>query len=459
MAIGLCVIAFVITFVASLRSVVAGLVCAMAVGYGYGITRANVLESASHFVFDAAVLGLYLGWIGSGVSNRHGRTVKLWMILLIGWPVLVSLVPIQHPLIQAVGLRGNVFFVPFLLLGASLDEQQVDRLATWLAVLNLGALVFAAAEYFKGVEPFYPLSPVTEIIYRSKDVSGFTAHRIPACFANSASYGGVMAATIPWLVGAWIQPEQGIGKRWLLAAGIAAAIVGVFLSAFRSVAILLFVLMLVVTFSRQMRASLWLGWAAMLVIIGFVVSNENRLQRFTTLSDPDLVIGRVANSTNAGSWLELARDYPMGNGMGGGGTSIPYFLQDLVRNPIGMENEYSRIMLEQGIPGMLIWVTFIIWALTRSLGNSDSPWYLGRRLLWYSAAFSCGSALIGTGMLTAIPGTALFLLGLGWITSSKSLSERGEAELEYDFTEVTSADSALAGSMRYMGSFETTSTS
>ena len=55
LSIGLCAAAFLCAYLAGKRSLVNGLIVVMAVGYFYGILRANLSETGSHFVFDAAV--------------------------------------------------------------------------------------------------------------------------------------------------------------------------------------------------------------------------------------------------------------------------------------------------------------------------------------------------------------------------------------------------------------------
>ena len=119
-------------------------------------------------------------------------------------------------------------------------------------------------------------------------------------------------------------------------------------------------------------------------------------------------------------FFELAATYPFGNGLGGGGTSIPYFLRDRIEKPIGMENEYARIMLEQGVLGLALWLAFITWLLTRpGLAKSD-PWFYGNRLAWVTCAAYFGTGLIGTGLLTSIPQTCLLLLNVGWVAARQS---------------------------------------
>ena len=44
---------------------------------------------------------------------------------------------------------------------------------------------------------------------------------------------------------------------------------------------------------------------------------------------------------------------------------MPYFLKDEILEPVAAENEYIRIMLEEGILGLGLWIVFILWLLTR----------------------------------------------------------------------------------------------
>src|SRR5262249_5328799 len=150
-----------------------------------------------------------------------------------------------------------------------------------------------------------------------------------------------------------------------------------------------------------MSSTLWFGWALMLGGIGYLVSGEERLQRFLSLQNTEDVFGRIEGSVNMG-FVELLTTYPLGNGLGGGGTSIPYFLLYLIRNPVVMENEYCRILLEQGVVGLALWLSFIVWSLSRPAPAPDHPWSLGCRLLWIAGLSTFALALFGTGMMTSI---------------------------------------------------------
>jgi hypothetical protein len=329
--------------------------------------------------------------------------------------------PAQDLMIRLVGLRTSIFLLPFLLLGARLLPEERYKLALGLAALNLVALAFAGAEFFIGVQEFFPLNPVTKIIYMSKDVTGDLAYRIPACFANAHAYGGAMVVTVPLVAGALLQKHK---RQWqinLLVIGLAAAVLGVLLSATRLNFVAVAVLIIVLTFSIKSRISHAFGWIVILAAIGFFVSGVARLQRFTELQNTEMVTERVGWSVNM-NFFELAAKYPFGNGLGGGGSSIPYFLQDRLENPVIMENEYARIMLEQGIFGLLLWIAFLTWLFTRPGSDPFDSWREGRRLARWACLLCFGTALIGIGMFVSVPQTCLLLINAGWLAARQPSS-------------------------------------
>ena len=97
-----------------------------------------------------------------------------------------------------------------------------------------------------------------------------------------------------------------------------------------------------------------------------------------------------------------------------------------MRNPIGMENEYARILAEQGIIGLLLWLCFLTWFFYRGrVAFKNGPWNTTRRLNWCLIAVCFGTAWIGTGLLTSIPGTALLIIGAGWVVMPPETSPSG----------------------------------
>ena len=395
------------------------MVALLVVGYGYGIVRANFPTNASHFIFDAAVLGLYAAvFMTPAQREPRYRSLSLqpWVALLMGWPLLMFFVPAQDWAIQLVGLRGALFFVPFLLIGARMEEDDFTSLAMGMAVLNIAELGIALWQFFFGIEQFFPHNAVTELIYKSNDVAG-GAYRIPATFVVSAAYGGVMAFTVPFLVAVWAKPSGVLFRRRLLEMGLLASGLGVFLSASRTSAILLAFSVVGIFTSFRLKASHRAGLVTLILLLAWLVNKDTRLQRFATL-DSAVVVQRIGWSVNS-TFIDVLAKYPMGNGLGGGGTSIPYFLQERLQNPVLIENEYGRILAEQGVLGLIAWLAFIVWMLLTAWPGRVQQEYLGRLLLWCAVAFSFIGAPLGTGLLTAIPMTAILMLTCGWLIGRK----------------------------------------
>jgi hypothetical protein len=122
----------------------------------------------------------------------------------------------------------------------------------------------------------------------------------------------------------------------------------------------------------------------------------------------------MRGSANVGV-LDLLMEYPMGGGLGSAfGTSIPSFLQHLApQDPIGAENEYSRIGIEQGVVGLGLWLAFLSWFFTRTTlygGTSISLYY---PLTLFYLLLTWGLAWMGTGLLLSVPGTAIVLFQMG----------------------------------------------
>ena len=426
-----CVGAFAIAFLAARRSLTAGLSAVLAVGYFYGIVRANFPDPASHFIFDSAVLALYLTQLfprQTAEENRRTRTVQIWTVVLIIWPTLLVFLPIQDPLVQLVGLRGNVFLLPFLLLGARLKSAEIARVAMALAVLNLMAFAFAGAEYVAGIERFFPRNANTEIIYRSADVGGEASaeggqFRIPGPFSGSHVYAGTMVMSLPFLFAGWAAAGTSRVRRAFLVFAIIAAALGVFAAASRVHTVVLAVVLVAGFFSGGISSGARVLLLAVVGALGVVVLSQERLQRFTTLSDTGYVSSRVTGSVNSSFW-ELLLEYPLGNGLGGGGTSLPYFLQDRLRGEVRLENEYARILMEQSVIGLCLWVTFIGWFIGRRFSADRLRWGIGEQIAWLASVLYFGTALIGLGLLTAIPQSALLLLCVGWVGAKRPVPVR-----------------------------------
>ncbi len=413
LALILCIVGGIAAYLAGRRSLGAGILVVLAAGYGYGIVRANLASTFSHFIFDVTLMGLYASQFLPGGKKQAASShssLNIWMAILMGWPLLMLLLPFQTLLVSIVGLRGNMFFLPAVFLGVRLREEDLSRLSLGLAILNLIALVFGVAETIKGIEPFFPYGPMTVTMYNSIDSSG--ASRIPSLFQNAHTYAGVMVFTVPILFGAWTLATTPRWRKTVYLAGMGAAFVGVLMAATRQGMIMAGLLVVIASLSGKLGALKRVVWALAIVAVVWGATHNERWQRYKEL-DSETIQDRVAGSVNR-TFLEVLVEYPMGNGLGGGGTSIPYFLASQVNRPVEVENEYARILLEQGLVGLLLWVGFVVWfAFNRSAFVKDE-WLTGRRMAWYLCLLSFLIGAIGIGMLSSIPNSFMFLLFVGW---------------------------------------------
>jgi hypothetical protein len=265
------------------------------------------------------------------------------------------------------------------------------------------------------------------IIYPSAAVAG-SQFRIPSIFTGSHAYAGTMVMTLPILIGAWSAPGTSATRRLFLLLSIFASVLGIFAAASRIHIVVLGLVMLATLFSGRISIQLRAVVLSLAAIIGIIVLSEARLQRIGTLQDSNYVSQRLGGSVNAG-FLDLLVEYPFGNGLGGGGTSLPFFLENRVRHRVAMENEYARIMLEQTCIGLCIWIAFILWFVSRRFTALARTWDLTEELSWVAVVAYFGTAVIGIGLFTSIPQSMFLLLCAGSVTSWKAEAYLELAEL------------------------------
>ena len=410
-------VAFAAAFLATRRSLGWGILAVVGIGYFNGVIRANYLSVYTTFMFDAGVLGLYLAFF----LGRRGNTFVVWrgaagklVLCLIVWAALLSLLPINDIGVQLVALRATIWFLPVLLLATRLSAADLTTLARGLAVLNLVALGFGLYIYFNGIYGLYPRNAITEIIYRSAWQGETWHYRVPSSFLSAHAYGGTMLLSLPLVANQAFSRRVILPDRFLAFTGVAAALAGILMCAARSPVVIFALAALVLWICSRFKPAIGLGVAG-LVLVGLVAaSRSERLRQVTTLEDTEFVSQRIRGSANE-QFIELLSKYPFGAGMGSAaGTSIPYFLADRAPKPIGLENEYSRILVDQGVIGLFGWAALLFWLLRRPpRTRPNSPWRLGVLAMYSLMVAIWGTAFIGSGLLSSVPGSVLLLTQMG----------------------------------------------
>lgn len=418
----LCIAALLLTVFAARRSLSWGISAVLLVGYAYGILRANFPDGASHFIFDASLVGLYAVEFSKEVSVRTAEAsvdAKRWLTVLMGWPIILFALPFHHYLIQLVGLRHIILFMPALLIGARCRAATLERLTYTIGALNLAAFGFALYEYRYGMPSLYPRNSVTELMYHSYDIrtAEGTYFRIPATFSSSHSYAGTMVQGMPFLWNFVRDSSRAFPKRVVAVAVMIITVLGIFIAGPRGPVVALGVWAVFMLILPGIRAAQKLGLAVAIFAIGllcayYIVSNQ-RMQRFTSLANLEMVEARTTQ-TGGISLSTALTEYPIGVGLGGAiGASIPYFLKHLAPEPIGAENEYVRIAVEQGAVGFFLWVLFIIRLVRKRPTPVSENWIAGTHAVWALVLMNFATTFIGTGLLQSIPLSFLLFVELG----------------------------------------------
>jgi hypothetical protein len=422
----LTLLAIVTTLWMTRRGLGHGLGTLLLFGYFYGILRARFPDGVSHFIFDGAVAGLYLALLTGRKRTmrwgRDGQVLRLWVKVLMVWPLCTMLLsPLfdsQHFFIQLVGLRVAILLLPLIALGARMTDEELDSLGEWVLWLDLTAFVFALLELRFGVEAFFPRSAVTELLYQSNDVGAERALRIPSVFNTGHAYGGTMLLSLPLLVRRW-QRRPAVSHRVLTVLALVAGALGLFICAARSPVVQLGIILVLLLLVTRLSLKLLAGMSVLALVVGVLVLRDERFQRFLSLEDTGYIAERVSWSVNT-SLVDVITQYPLGNGLGSAaGTSIPFFLMDLARPQYGLENEFARIAMEQGIIGLLLWLLFLGWLFTRLPPRRREGSLMAERMMWATVLVMWGTADIGTGMLSSIPGTAFLLLWMGVVVGTR----------------------------------------
>jgi hypothetical protein len=417
-----CIAALLLCYFFGRKSLGHGASALLVVGYFYGILRANYLDGFSHFIFDMGLLGLYISQFTVPPNPRtdaRSRSAKWWLLLLMAWPMFLFLLPINHYLIQLVGLRHIILFLPSMLLGARLRGRDLDLITNTLAVLNLIAFGFALLEYQSGLEPYFPRNYVTENMYRSHDVrtQEGSFFRIPSTFLSSHAYAGMMAATAVLFLNGILDERKTVNGRIWMAATLVISILGIFMAGPRAPIVQLGLVAAIILVLPGLKPSVRIALGACVLTIGMVcayyIIDDPRMQRFKTLGDVEMVEKRATGSLSF-SVTDTLLTYPLGVGLGGAaGASIPYFLKDYAPPQVGAENEYIRIAVEQGIIGFLLWILVIMKVVARKVAPVNSHWRVGTHAMKALVIVTWATAFVGTGMLQAIPNSFLLMLLMG----------------------------------------------
>jgi len=425
MSLALFIGAFAITYLAARRSLGAGFAAVLAVGYLNGVLRANYLSVYTTLMFDASVGAFYLIHLFPALRMARRTLPGLlnWCLILAGYPTVLLFVPVHDPLVQLAGWRAEAWYLPLMVIASQLRIHDIRLLGLALALLNLMTLAVSCYLYVRGVEALYPHNVVTDIIYKSRDIAGGYM-RIPSTFLNAHAYGGTMVMSFSLILGCLARREKDFLQTLLLTGGLLSALAGVMLCGARVPAATL-ILGSFVCWVRSGLSFKILAWGVFVLAGCIAVASTNpRLQRFFQLQKTEDVVNRAAVSANEHA-LDVILSYPVGAGLGAAVPSLPYFLAGRAPKVPGVENEYARLTISLGWPGLALWLGFLFWLYRRPIYSRVEPEFYWAAIFGHGMTLTAwGTALIGTGILTSIPASVLLLTQMGLVARAGSPSGR-----------------------------------
>jgi hypothetical protein len=422
MGLVLCFVAFCGAVALSRRSLGAGTGFVLLVGCIYGWLRCWFYNPATHFVFDASLLGLY----AVAFIRRHGpvsdssRALQNWALVLAAIPLLVlfasPLIEGQPFVIQLVGLRSVFLFVPVILIATWLTDTDVEVVSDWALLCVVVATVFAVGELILGVDKFFPINAASRNIFSAADAGPTFETRLPASFGSSHLYGGTMVAFIPLLV---LRLERARRFQTLTRVGLVAAACGAFLCSARIPVLTLAFLVVVWSAATRNKRSVIVSVVLGAIAVSVLVVSSARFRRYETLRDSEVLETRLGLSANRGL-VDVVLENPIGRGLASAvGTSIPYFLADDAKPQEGLESEFSRLALELGFGGLIAWLLFVLWCLAWDIRQLKRFGGAVDALMWSVCVAAWLTGVIGAGVLNAIPGTFLLVMQMTLVASQR----------------------------------------
>lgn len=396
------------------------------------------------FLGDAArdaliVTPLYVGLLASKGPARLPRSVVLPAALLGSLAILqLSNPSLPSPLVGLVGLRGWLFFIPLMVVGARLgsDHGSAVRalriaLIAGLPVLVIGLIEALALAEGKAAVLYRLYGDSAQSAFATGDssipgarVSLGNLHRVPSLFSYPAAY---YCFCLAMLVPGYFLWHRGPtpGTRRLGLAGFVLAVVCGLTSGTREAFITVPLAVAVILYldgvrlsSRAMAASAG-GWLVAVTLLHVPVrALPSYLLNLSSVEGGDVLAGgfRIARSV---TWLGLGP----GTDTNAARTVADSGLFDAIG---GWQESYLvKSWIELGVPGLLL-VVWMLVALARAVTRGAASTGPDRTLVAASSGllFAALATSIKGAILDQAPANAYFWLFAGLAIGARSWSAR-----------------------------------
>jgi hypothetical protein len=423
---------------------------AIVVGFILAPIKDRYPSPVSYFLFDF-LFGLALFFWATG-RVRRGRGLlpetPLTKMLLVFYALcaVYAFFPGIPLWIGLSAFRGWCFFTLAYVLGYDLTRSGRQVRTYLLLVILLAALAggYGIYQYVAGVESVIPDDELAAERHRFATYvtpSGEVEFRIFSTFVSAGAFGSMMAYASALALILSLSRDLSPVLRALLRAAVVPMMTSLVLTGTRAalVMVLIGVLMLWVH-RRTMRA--YLLALALLFIgvrLGIDLTEGRAAERFASLADLGLILGRISNPFLTG--LQALGKAPWGHGLGRTGHGVPFFMGQWYPTfrPIFSDGDFGRIMVEMGVLGFLGLSLLLgtalrsAWrALQRLKGTPDEE----VALAIVSGAFMMGSGTLIGSPLLSIPHGMLWWFFLGAVGKLSELEYRRQRAWWHAWSEV-----------------------
>lgn len=312
--------------------------------------------------------------------------LTVWLVALVGLVCVQVLNPLQaSPAHGIAAIRQHVEFIPFFFFGF-LAVRSRGALRTTLAIMVILAAVNGAVGYIQFTMTPDQLSSWGAGYERILSGSGALTSRVftdavgavhvrPPALGSDLGFGANMGALAiaPLLALTFVLPAR--RRLWLIpiAVGIVAAVVtGQSRSAVIAAVVAAVAYTAFVTSGRRAvvaLVSLLCGIVVTWLVVGAFTANfaPGLFDRYSTIG-PSKVLSTTQEDRGGSIGLldDYIRDYPLGAGLGSGGPAVGFFAKPSDR-PLNSETEFNFLVIELGIPGLVLLLSFVVRLLTLSL--------------------------------------------------------------------------------------------
>lgn len=339
---------------------------------------------------DIFLLGVYLLFISQEPVGRWVRLLRErigqipWLLFLSF--MLVGMVQIFNPLLPAmlVGLLGFkvlFFYCPLAVLAFAYADNLDRARALFKPIVYLSAPInlFGLYQFWKGPEFLITtFGPGFERAIIMAHIEGATRKeetflRVFGTFASSGEFSSFLIAngmlSFALLFSSRTKFERLmfsgcalLNFPTMLATGSRGGLITLILAA---------LILGVLCSNTQWRLVIALVVASSLYL-GFGWLGHHVVVRFLSLRDLDMVHQRTLETTPA-MFTDLVRDYPLGRGLGAGSAASRHVLGDDSTEWELVENDPSKLQLETGILGVILFYCFVITLSLRWIRKWHKP--------------------------------------------------------------------------------------